>query len=323
MRNVLITGGAGFVGSHLADYHIKKGDKVHVIDDLSTGNAHNIDALKKNLNFGYSLDTIMNKQLLAELVDNADWVYHLAAAVGVRLVVESPVRTIETNIGGTQVILQMCEKKKKKLLIASTSEVYGKSTDFPFREDGDILLGPTSVGRWSYASSKAIDEFLAIAYFREKKCPVVVARLFNTIGPRQTGDYGMVVPRFIRAALSGADLEVYGTGAQSRCFTNVKDVVRILPLMMENDVCMGEVFNIGSAQEITILDLAKKIILLCASKSRVKQLSYETAYGKGFEDMQRRIPSQEKLKKFLNVHPEIGLEETLKEMVEFERLRKD
>lgn len=316
-QKILITGGAGFIGSHLADYHIQKGDRVHIIDDLSTGSFNNIEHLKSHEHFGYTLESITNRQVTAELVDNADLVYHLSAAVGVKLIVESPVRTIETNVGGTQVILDLCLKKKKKLLIASTSEVYGKSKDIPFKEDGDIVLGPTSVGRWAYASSKALDEFLAIAYFREKKCPIVIARFFNTIGPRQSSKYGMVVPRFIEAALSGSDLLVYGDGKQSRCFTHVKDAVSIVSKLMDNERSFGEVFNVGSNEEITVFELAEKIIKLSHSSSRIRKISYEEAYGKGFEDMDRRVPHQEKLKAHLGIFPKTPLEETLKDMIAF------
>ncbi len=316
-QNILITGGAGFIGSHLADYHIQKGNRVHIIDDLSTGSFKNVEHLKPHAHFSYTLDTINNLQITAELVDNADIVYHLSAAVGVKLIVESPVRTLQTNIGGTEIILDLCAKKRKKLLIASSSEVYGKSKDIPFHEDGDIVLGPTNIGRWAYASSKAIDEFLAIAYFREKKCPVVLARFFNTIGPRQSGQYGMVVPRFVEAALSGEDLLVYGDGKQSRCFTHVKDVVAISSKLMENDRAAGEVFNVGSSEEITVMDLAKKIISLCGSTSRIRSISYEEAYGKGFEDMVRRVPSQEKIKTFLGIYPQTSLDETLKDVIAF------
>jgi len=322
LDKILITGGAGFIGSHLADYHIKRGDQVHIIDDLSTGSFENLEPLKENGRFTYSLDSIMNRQLTAELVDNADYIYHLAAAVGVRLIVESPVRTLETNISGTEVILQLCAKKKKKLLIASTSEVYGKSTDFPFREDGDIVLGPTSIGRWAYASSKAIDEFLAIAYYREKDCPIVIARLFNTIGPRQTGKYGMVVPRFVEAALSGKDLEVYGNGKQSRCFTHIKDVIAIISRMIKDDKCFGEAFNVGSSEEITIIELAKKIIALCNSSSQIRIVPYDVAYGEGFEDMERRVPSQKKLKEYFGIVPNTSLDETLKDIIYYHTLKR-
>ncbi len=321
-RNILITGGAGFIGSHLADYHIQKGDRVHIMDDLSTGSFKNVEHLKEHEHFGYTLESITNRQVAAELVDNADFVYHLAAAVGVKLIVESPVRTIEANIGGTQIILDLCVKKKKKLLVASTSEVYGKSKDIPFKEDGDIVIGPTSIGRWAYASSKAIDEFLSIAYFREKGCPVVVARFFNTVGPRQSSTYGMVVPRFVEAALSGKDLLVYGDGNQSRCFTHVKDVVLAVSKLMENDKAYGQVFNVGSNEEVTIAELAEKIIKLSHSSSRIRKISYEEVYGKGFEDMDRRVPSQEKLKAHIGVYPQTPLEEILKDVIAYHTLHR-
>lgn len=320
MPSILITGGAGFIGSHLADFHIQQGDSVHIIDNLSTGNPNNLNHLKRHKRFQFTEDTVMNKPLLAQLVEEADRVYHLAAAVGVKLIVESPVRTIETNIGGTKVILEICQKKKKRLLIASTSEVYGKTPDIPFREEGNILLGPPSIGRWAYAASKALDEYLAIAYYKERKCPVVVARFFNTIGPRQTGQYGMVVPRFVAAALQNKDLEVYGTGKQSRSFTYVKDVVHIASKLIGTDACLGHVFNVGNGREIKILTLARIIIKLAGSKSKIRFVPYEKAYGKEFEDMERRLPSLKKLKKYIGMVPTTPLEVGLEEIIAHTRI---
>src|SRR5262244_495958 len=256
---VLITGGAGFIGSHLAERHLQRGDEVYSLDDLSTGAIENIRHLKPDPNFNYYIDTITNYGLVAELVDLCDVIYHLAAAVGVRLIVESPVRTIETNIRGTEIVLGLAAKKQKRILITSTSEVYGKLDRLPFREDDDLVMGPTSKGRWSYACSKAIDEFLAIAYWKEKRVPTVIARLFNTVGPRQTGRYGMVVPTMVRQALEERPITVFGDGSQSRCFTHVRDVVGALVALAEHPYAAGEVYNIGNDQEITILDLAQRI----------------------------------------------------------------
>ena len=255
---LLITGGAGFIGSHLAELYLTSGHEVFVIDDLSTGSIDNIEHLKPNPYFHYYLDTITNRQLLRELVDKCHMIVHLAAAVGVQLIVESPVNTIETNIYGTELVLQYASLKKKKVMIASTSEVYGKSMEDHFSEEDDLVLGATTKGRWSYACSKAIDEFLALAYWKERKLPVVIVRLFNTIGPRQTGRYGMVVPRFVRAAIKNQPIPVYGTGQQTRCFTNVTDVVRVLKRLLEHEQAVGEIFNVGSSERISIEDLAKK-----------------------------------------------------------------
>src|SRR5437764_3865588 len=292
---VLITGGAGFIGSHLSDAYLDRGDEVFVIDDLSTGSIENISHLKKNPRFRYTIDTVTNQPLLAELVDQCDVIFHLAAAVGVKLIVESPVRTIETNVHGTEVVLQLANKKKKKVLIASTSEVYGLSTEVPFREDGSLVMGATTKGRWSYACSKAIDEFLALAYWREKKLPTVVVRLFNTVGPRQTGQYGMVIPTFVKQALAGRPITVFGDGKQSRCFGYVGDVVGALMKLMDDESAVGEVFNIGSNQEISIMDLARKVKELANSESEIVLVPYDEAYEEGFEDMPRRIPDISKV----------------------------
>src|SRR5918911_1380107 len=275
---VLITGGAGFIGSHLADAYLERGDEVYVIDDLSTGSIDNIQHLKNNPRFHYTIESVHNQPVVAELVDQCDVIYHLAAAVGVRLIVESPVRTIETNIRGTEVVLSLAAKKRKRVLITSTSEVYGKRDRIPFREDDDLVMGPTDKGRWSYACSKAIDEFLAIAYWKEKRVPTVIVRLFNTVGPRQTGRYGMVIPNFVRQALTGEDITVYGDGSQTRCFTHVQDVVAALIKVAEHPRAVGEVYNIGSDHEVTILELAEKIRRLTESDSPITFLPYDKAY---------------------------------------------
>jgi UDP-glucose 4-epimerase len=315
----LITGGAGFIGSHLAEELLRRGHDVHVVDDLSTGSIANIRHLKTHDRFAYTVDTCSNVQLMAELVDGCDVVYHLAAAVGVKLIVESPVRTIETNIRLTEVLLGLAQKKKRPVFMASTSEVYGKSTSFPFREDGDLVMGQTTKGRWSYACSKAIDEFLAIAYWKEKKLPTVVARLFNTVGPRQTGQYGMVVPNFVRQALSGRPITVFGDGTQSRCFTHVNDVVRALIALMEKETAYGQVFNIGNDKEITIGDLARQVREMCGSKSEIVFIPYEKAYEEGFEDMARRVPDLGKIEAHIGWKPAILLPQILTDVIEHHR----
>ena len=316
----LITGGAGFIGSHLAEELLRRGHEVWVVDDLSTGSINNIRHLKTHDRFHYTIDTVMNRQLTAELVDTADVVYHLAAAVGVKLIVESPVRTIETNIQATEVVLSLANKKKKPVFVASTSEVYGKSEQFPFNEDGDIVMGATTKGRWSYACSKAIDEFLAIAYWKEKKLPTVVGRLFNTVGPRQTGQYGMVIPNFVRQALAQSPITVYGDGKQSRCFTHVSDVVRALIMLMEKPEAYGQVYNIGNNQELTIVDLARQVRDAAGSKSEIVFVPYEKAYEEGFEDMVRRVPDTTKIKALTGWQPTIALPQILGDVVEYFRI---
>ncbi len=315
----LITGGAGFIGSHLADALLGRGDHVTVLDDLSTGAIRNIRHLKGHAGFEYVIGRVENAPVLAELVDGADQVFHLAAAVGVRLIVESPVRTIETNVKSTEMVLEAACKKKKKVFIASTSEVYGKSTDVPFKEEGDLVLGATSRGRWSYACSKAIDEFLAIAYWRERRCPTVIGRCFNTVGPRQTGHYGMVVPRFVKQALHNEPITVYGDGGQSRCFTHVSDVVRAMIGLMDADHAVGEVYNLGGDNEIRIVDLAARVKTLTESESEITFVPYEQVYGDNFEDMPRRVPSLAKIGKAIGFAPTVGLDETLQSVIEYER----
>jgi len=316
---ILITGGAGFIGSHLSEALIARGDEVFVIDDLSTGSIENIIHLKEHPKFHYTIDTIANKPVMAELVDRCDMIFHLAAAVGVKLIVESPVNTIETNIYGTEVVLQLAAKKKKKVLIASTSEVYGKSETVPFREDDDMVLGPTVKARWSYACSKAIDEFLALAYVRERGLPTVIARLFNTVGPRQTGRYGMVIPRLVQQALAGEPLTVYGDGAQTRSFTSVSDVVPALVALAGHPEAVGQVFNIGNDREISITDLALLIKKMTGSSSEIVYVPYDIAYQEGFEDMRRRVPDIGKARRLIGFQPRTGIEQIVREVVEYYR----
>jgi UDP-glucose 4-epimerase len=312
---VLITGGAGFIGSHLAERHLALGDEVCVIDDLSTGSMTNIQHLKGDLQFTYYIDSVNNTRLMAELVDLADVIYHLAAAVGVRLILDSPVRTIETNIGCTQIVLELAAKKRKRVLITSTSEVYGKQDHVPFCEDDDLVLGATSKARWSYACSKAIDECLAIAYWKERGVPAVIARLFNTVGPRQTGRYGMVIPTFVAQALAGEDIRVFGDGTQSRCFTDVSDAVDALVGIAAHPDGNGEVYNVGSGEEVTILELAEKIKQMTGSKSRIVFVPYSAAYKEGFEDMARRVPAIAKLHQLTGYAPKISLEASLHRII--------
>lgn len=318
----LITGGAGFVGSHLAEKLLERGDAVVLLDNLSTGSMENIRHLKSFEGLQYHLDSIENKQVLAELVDDADVVVHLAAAVGVRLIVESPVRTIETNVNGTQLILEAACKKRKLVLTASTSEVYGKNTQVPFHEEADLVLGPTTKGRWSYAASKALDEFLALAYWKEKKLPVIVVRLFNTVGPRQTGRYGMVLPNFVTQALENQPITVYGSGKQSRCFCDVRDTVTGLIRLMDCERAVGEVVNIGNTEEITIEGLAQVVKERTQSRSEIVYVPYDQAYEPGFEDMQRRVPCVDKLQALTGFRPLTPLTEIVDRVSAYFREKK-
>lgn len=315
----LITGGAGFIGSHLADGLLERGDQVHVLDDLSTGSIDNMRHLKGKPGFEYTIDSAANGPIVAELVDSVDVVFHLAAAVGVQLIVESPVRTIETNVHCTEVVLAQASKKKKPVFIASTSEVYGKSADLPYREDGDLTLGATIKSRWSYACSKAIDEFLAIAHWKERKLPTVIGRLFNTVGPRQTGRYGMVIPNFVTQALADRPLTVYGDGTQRRCFCHVADVVRALADLMRREDVYGEVFNIGSDSEIEIRQLAERVVKMTGSPSEITLVPYDVAYEEGFEDMQRRVPDTTKIYERTGWRPTRSLEEILSDVIDEHR----
>jgi UDP-glucose 4-epimerase len=315
----LITGGAGFIGSHLAERLLHRGDHVVLLDNLSTGSVENIRHLKANDRMSYHFDDIENRQLVAELVDDADVVVHLAAAVGVKLIVESPVRTIETNVNGTQMILEAAYKKRKLVLTASTSEVYGKNTNVPFHEDADLVLGATTKGRWSYAASKALDEFLALSYWKEKRLPVIVVRLFNTVGPRQTGRYGMVLPNFVKSALDQAPIQVYGNGKQSRCFCDVRDTVEGLIRLMDTDKSIGEVVNVGNTEEVSIEELAKLVKQRTASSSAIEFIPYDKAYEPGFEDMMRRVPCVDKLHALTGFRPQTPLNEIIDRVSSFFR----
>ena len=314
---VLITGGAGFIGSHLSEAYLQRGDEVFVLDDLSTGSIENIIHLKGQPRFHYTIDSVHNRQTVAEMVDLCDVVFHLAAAVGVKLIVESPVKTIENNVHGTEVVLAQASKKRKKVLIASTSEVYGLSAEVPFREDGNLVMGATTKGRWSYACSKAIDEFLALAYWREKKLPTVVVRLFNTVGPRQTGQYGMVIPTFVKQALAGHPITVYGDGTQTRCFGYVGDVVGALVQLMDKEEAVGQVFNIGSHEEVSIRELAERVKALTNSSSEIVHIPYDEAYEEGFEDMPRRVPDISKVSALVGFRPEMPLDGILRSVIEY------
>ena len=315
----LITGGAGFIGSHLAGALLDAGHKVFVLDNLSTGSISNIEQFKGNPRFDYLIETITNEPVLAEHVDRCDVVFHLAAAVGVRLIIESPVQTIETNVNGTEIILKHAAKKGKLVLLASTSEVYGKNAAIPFREDADLVLGSTKQHRWAYACSKALDEFLALAYWKERQLPVIVVRLFNTVGPRQSGRYGMVIPNFVRQALAGEPITVFGPGTQSRSFGYVGDVVRGMIALSTEPKAVGHVFNLGNDQEITIQALADLIKTMTASPSKIITIPYEKAYESGFEDMPRRVPDLTKAKELINFEPRTQLRDTLSLIIESQR----
>jgi UDP-glucose 4-epimerase len=315
----LITGGAGFIGSHLAEALLNAGHEVDVIDNLATGSIRNISHLKAQPRFKYVIDTLTNEPVLAELIDRNDVIFHFAAAVGVKLIVEQPVHTIETNVHGTEVVLKHANKKKKLVFIASTSEVYGKNLDVPFREDADLVMGATVKHRWAYACSKAIDEFLALAYWKERGLPVVVVRFFNTVGPKQTGQYGMVLPNFARQALAGEPITVFGDGTQSRSFTYVSDVVGCLMKLMKEKKAIGEVFNIGNREEVTILKLAEMVKAQAGSRSEIVFIPYDKAYEAGFEDMPRRVPDLTKIHKLVGYEPTVQLHETINKVLEYFR----
>jgi len=315
----LITGGAGFIGSHLSEALLAQGHEVLILDNLSTGSIENIAHLKGRPRFEYFIDSVDNEPLLAELIDRADVIFHLAAAVGVKLIVEQPVHTIETNVHGTEVVLKHANKKKKLVVIASTSEVYGKSNDVPFREDADLVMGPTPKHRWAYACSKAIDEFLALAYWKERKLPVIIVRFFNTVGPRQTGQYGMVIPNFVRQALAGEPITVFGDGKQSRAFTHVLDVVGALVKLVTEPKAIGQVVNIGNTVEITIENLAERVRTLSGSSSSIKYIPYEEAYESGFEDMPRRVPDLSRIQGLIGYKAHYGLDDILVQVIDYFR----
>jgi UDP-glucose 4-epimerase len=316
---VLITGGAGFIGSHLAERLLNDGHEVTIIDDLSTGSRENFEHLTDESRFRWVVDTILNLPVLEKLVADSQMIYHLAAAVGVQYVIQNPLKSLQINIEGTNQVLELALQHDCRVLVTSTSETYGKSERIPFREDDDVILGATTVRRWGYAYSKAVDEFLCFAYYREKKLPVVVARLFNITGPRQTGAYGMVVPRFVKQALMEQPLTVYGDGKQSRCFTHVSDAVEGLVALAEKPEAAGQVFNVGSDFEITIEDLARKIKEMTGSASEIKYIPYEDAYERGFEDMARRLPDITKIQQLTGYRPRASLEEILKEVIEYHK----
>ncbi len=315
--NILITGGAGFIGSHLAEKLLASKHKVHVIDNLSTGQFSNIRELDNNPNFSYTIDSILNKEILEKLISESDQIYHLAAAVGVKYIIDNPLLSLQTNVGGTENVLEFANKHKKKVLVASTSEIYGKNNNIPFKEEDDRLLGSTHISRWSYSSAKAIDEFLALAYHREKKLPVVIVRCFNTVGPRQTGQYGMVIPKFVKNALLNHPLTVFGDGKQTRCFADVDDVTNGMISLMNHPQAEGQIFNIGNDQEISIEDLAKKIKKMTNSKSKIEYIKYEDAYEEGFEDMRFRKPDLKKVKNAINYKPHKNLERILERIIAY------
>lgn len=316
----LVTGGAGFIGSHLAERLLRTGHEVVAIDNLSTGRLENLKDVENNPKFKFVYDNVRNSQIMHVLIEQCDIVFHLAAAVGVQLIVDQPVHTIETNIHGSEVVLDIANKFRKKVLIASTSEVYGKSEAVPFHEDDDTVLGSTKFSRWAYACSKAIDEFLGLAYYEQYGLPVVVVRLFNTVGPRQTGQYGMVIPRFVKRALKNEPILIYGTGQQARCFGYVGDVIDGIVALMNHPGAPGRVYNIGSTEEITIEDLADKIIEMTGSKSEKRLISYEEAYGKPFDDMMRRVPCLDRIKETVGYEPKTTLDETLSYIIDAIRI---
>ncbi len=318
-ERILITGGAGFIGSHLAEALLASGHQVSVLDDLSTGRFENIAHLVEHPGFSYAIDSITNHMVLDRLASESQIIIHLAAAVGVQLIVEHPVRTIETNIMGTEAVLKAADRYRAKVLIASTSEVYGKGIRVPFREDDDVVLGPTNKSRWSYAASKMVDEFLALAYHSSRNLPVVIARLFNTVGPRQTGRYGMVIPRFVSQALAGEPITVFGDGQQSRCFCDVSDSVRALVALAGHEAAVGKVFNVGSSEEVSILQLAERVKTTTGSDSNIQLIPYDQAYAPGFEDMRRRVPDTTRIHSLCGWQPHLSLDETLARMTAYTR----
>jgi len=314
---ILITGGAGFIGSHLAEKLLETGNNISIIDNLSTGRFSNIRHLVRNQNFSYTIDSILNHNVLEELIKNCDQIYHLAAAVGVKYIIDNPLLSLKTNTVGTENVLEYANEYKKKVMVASTSEIYGKSDNVPFKEEDDRLLGSTYISRWSYSTTKAIDEFLALAYYREKKLPVVIARCFNTVGPRQTGQYGMVIPKFVKSALLNHPITVFGDGKQSRCFADVIDIVNGFIRLMNEPKAEGEIYNIGNDKEITIEELAHKIKKMTKSKSKIEYIKYEDAYEEGFEDMRRRIPDLSKINKLIGYKPKYSLDKILMRIINF------
>jgi UDP-glucose 4-epimerase len=314
---ILITGGAGFIGSHLAEKLLREGHNVTIIDDLSTGRLENIEHLKSNKNFTCIIGSILDKVILEKLISSSQQIYHLAAAVGVKYIIENPLSSLRTNIIGTENVLDLANKYKCKVLITSTSEIYGKSEKVPFSENDDRLLGTTYISRWGYSCSKAVDEFLSLAFFREKKLPVVIVRCFNTVGPRQTGQYGMVVPKFVKSALLGQPLVIYGDGKQSRCFADVDDVTDAFTKLMNDSKCVGEIFNVGNNEEITIVELAEKIKSMTKSKSKIEFMTYEDAFEEGFEDMRRRMPDLSKIEKYIGYKPKHDLNTIIKRIIDY------
>jgi UDP-glucose 4-epimerase len=314
---ILITGGAGFIGSHLAEKLLGEGHEVHVIDNLSTGRLENIESFKDKPKFHFTIGSILNRELMEKLVSGCNQVYHLAAAVGVKYIIENPLLSLKTNIVGTDNVLELCNKYKAKVLITSTSEIYGKSENVPFGEQDDRLLGSTHISRWGYSCSKAIDEFMALAFYREKKLPVVIVRCFNTVGPRQSGQYGMVLPKFIKAALLDQPIVVYGNGEQTRCFADVSDVVGAFVKLMNTPACAGEIYNVGTTESISIKDLAAKVKEMCDSKSRIEYMSYADAFEEGFEDMMNRMPNLAKIATAIGYEPQYALDDIISRMIEY------
>lgn len=317
--NALITGGAGFIGSHLAEELLRRGDNVYAIDNLSTGNSGNIKHLLENKRFTFVQGSILDRYSTERIVRKVDVIYHFAAAVGVKYIMDNPLASIQCNIHGTELVLELASKWRCKVLIASTSEVYGKNGSYPYKEDGDFLMGATTTTRWSYACTKALDEFLALAYFKEQEVPIFIARFFNVCGPKQTGQYGMVIPRFVKNALLGKPLEVYGDGSQSRCFAYIGDVIEAIITLIDTEEAIGQIFNIGSTQEIKISDLAQRVIELTGSASEIKYIPYKEVYGEAFEDMLRRVPDISKIRRFIGWEPKVTLDELLLKVIDYEK----